>query len=229
MPYLGDFLGLLMAEVTRSRMHADQEAIRVAQLYASDTYLKHFPVPRFRMPQLNVTVPVAVESAETIEDTGIAHGVIDKARIWPVLREVLDAELDRTRLTLPDDARSRIERTIAERVVRLEEATGLSVLESRAVAARLSEVALAEFPSADDLRGRGIDIEHLRTRFNDRLERAFVQIQMPPPRLSVLVTPTQLKDAGANVINLNLSVSEDAVEWVIVDELGTPAPRLVPE
>jgi hypothetical protein len=59
---LSEYLGHLLCEVTRARVMADQEAVRVARAYASDGggLLRYFPVPRVRLPELEITVPVAV-------------------------------------------------------------------------------------------------------------------------------------------------------------------------
>jgi len=42
-------------------MMADFESARIAQDYAQDELLKTFSVPRFRLPDVELTVPVAVE------------------------------------------------------------------------------------------------------------------------------------------------------------------------
>jgi hypothetical protein len=56
-----------------------------------------------------------------------------------------------------------------------------------------------------------------------------VRTRQPPPRLHVAVTSSELREAGPALVNLELQVSEEAVEWTIVDADGRSAPRLVPE
>jgi len=59
---LSEYLGHLVCEITRSRVMADRETVRLAQEYASDAggLLRHFPVPRMRLPSLELTLPVVV-------------------------------------------------------------------------------------------------------------------------------------------------------------------------
>lgn len=61
---LSDFLGHILQEVTRARVFADQEAVRVAKRYAADPdgLLKHFAVPRVRLPNIEITAPLVVSS-----------------------------------------------------------------------------------------------------------------------------------------------------------------------
>jgi hypothetical protein len=65
---LSDFLGHILQEITRARVSADEEAVRTAKRYAADPdgLLKYFPVPRVRLPNLEITAPMIV----TIVPTG---------------------------------------------------------------------------------------------------------------------------------------------------------------
>jgi hypothetical protein len=62
MPEFSDFLGHILEEITRARAQADYAAITVAKMYSSDTdgLLKHFPVPRMRLPNIEITAPVII-------------------------------------------------------------------------------------------------------------------------------------------------------------------------
>jgi hypothetical protein len=62
MASLGDFVGQLLTEIANARLQADQEAIRIAHLYAGDALLRHLPVPHFRLPELTLDIPVLVQA-----------------------------------------------------------------------------------------------------------------------------------------------------------------------
>ena len=70
MPYLGDYLGHLLSEITNARVQADLESVRVADLYASHPLLKHMAVPRFRLPTITIDAPVVMRNMDEI---GRAH------------------------------------------------------------------------------------------------------------------------------------------------------------
>ena len=64
MPALSEYLGALLAEVINARLQADLESARIAQLYASHPLLQHMPIPRFRLPNVSLDLPVAVEKID---------------------------------------------------------------------------------------------------------------------------------------------------------------------
>lgn len=55
---LGDYTGFLLQEMLRARELADAYSRSMAQKYAEDPVLRHFSVPRYLVPKLELTVPV---------------------------------------------------------------------------------------------------------------------------------------------------------------------------
>jgi len=61
---LADYVGFIISEITRARDHADRVAKEMAIAYAKDDVLKHFSVPRFKIPEMELTIPVLISSAK---------------------------------------------------------------------------------------------------------------------------------------------------------------------
>jgi len=61
---MSDYIGFIFSEVTRARVIADSESRRIAELYATDEVLKNFSVPRFKIPEMNLSIPVIVSGAK---------------------------------------------------------------------------------------------------------------------------------------------------------------------
>ncbi|MSR61214.1 MAG: hypothetical protein EXS08_02035 [Planctomycetes bacterium] len=59
---LADYTGHLLLEVIKARQMADDYSRRVALSYAEDPVLRHFPAPRFKLPKVELTIPVLVSS-----------------------------------------------------------------------------------------------------------------------------------------------------------------------
>lgn len=57
---LADYTGHLLLEVIKARQMADDYSRRVALSYAEDPVLRHFPAPRFKLPKVELTIPVLV-------------------------------------------------------------------------------------------------------------------------------------------------------------------------
>jgi hypothetical protein len=59
----------------------------------------------------------------------------------------------------------------------------------------------------------------------------FTKYLTAPKRLKVLVTTAELREAGPGDIlaRLHLSISEQDVEWCVIESKGKPSSRLIPE
>ncbi len=60
---LGEYMSFIYGEMTRARQQADATSIEIAKTYAKDELLRHFSVPRFRIPEMELTIPVLVADA----------------------------------------------------------------------------------------------------------------------------------------------------------------------
>lgn len=61
---LSEYVGFIFQEITRARVLADAESKRIAELYAKDEIMKHFSVPRFKIPEMELTIPVIIAGAK---------------------------------------------------------------------------------------------------------------------------------------------------------------------
>ena len=61
---LSDYLGFIFSEITRARDHADRVSKEIALVYAQDEILKSFSVPRFKIPEMELTIPVVISGAK---------------------------------------------------------------------------------------------------------------------------------------------------------------------
>jgi hypothetical protein len=64
MTTIGDYLSYILKEVTTARKMADAETLVVAQAYAEDELLRYFPVPKFRLDEVNFSIPLSISKAE---------------------------------------------------------------------------------------------------------------------------------------------------------------------
>lgn len=61
---LSDYLAYVFQEISKARTMADHYTKEVAAAYASDDVLRHFPVPRFKIAKLDLTLPVFVSAVQ---------------------------------------------------------------------------------------------------------------------------------------------------------------------
>lgn len=61
---LSDYLGYLFIEITNARINADRYAAAQAKEYANDEVMKHFSIPRFKIPEMELNIPVLIAGAK---------------------------------------------------------------------------------------------------------------------------------------------------------------------
>ena len=60
---LADYTGYIFIEIIKAREMADAHSRRLAEVYAQDPVLQHFSVPRFKVPKMELTIPVLISGA----------------------------------------------------------------------------------------------------------------------------------------------------------------------
>ena len=93
----------------------------------------------------------------------------------------------------------------------------------------VSKVLAATVPPDDPERLE--QIRKLTAELKTSVRLAFLKTRVPPPRLSTLVTTQDIREAGSgeNVTRLKLKITEESVEWTMVESDGQMQGRLVPE
>jgi hypothetical protein len=82
---LSDYVGFIFSEIVKARVLADAESKRIALLYKDDEILKNFSVPRFKIPEMNLSIPVLISGARykttlrfNLEETKFNEFIINK-------------------------------------------------------------------------------------------------------------------------------------------------------
>ncbi len=229
MPNLGDFLGHLVSEITIARMQADVEAVRIAELYASHPLLSNLPVPHFRLPNIDIDVPVVIKSMEEPDPEKPGRGIPTIKEMHEKFKEVITKFLKDESLDLKPDARKKLDDSIEKEVTRLSQVKDTASNISRVADsfARISTSFLS--PGVPPIRPRK---ENIHNSIRNLLRFEFLKLSKAPPRLEVLVRTTEIKEAGPNdiITRLHLKISEDGFEWSSSETPeGERIDKLIPE
>jgi hypothetical protein len=233
MPYLGDYLGQILSEITIARLQADLETIRLAELYASHPLLRTMPVPHMRLPEVNLEIPVLIkEAAEPRTGESARGGVPDQDIIIRGFRNVLDAHLSRANFTVTRAESRRLDALLRTRLAETKSPPEISVDVHR-IAADLITTALRFLEEARDSSetDRPSITPSATVELTEAVRLELLKLRAMPPRMTVLVTSAELREMGSaeNVVRLRLKVSEEGVEWTTIDIDGIQRDRLVPE
>lgn len=232
MPYLGDYLGQLLSEITIARMHADLEALRVAELYVSHPLLRTMPIPHFRLPDVELEVPVVIKQMDEPRPGKSTRGGVDLKTLRKAFDSALALQLGKSRIKLSAEQTKNMQALI-DAAASDEDLPHEIAVDTNRVADRFSDavskVLTATVPSenSDKLE----QIRELTAELRTGVRLAFLKTRVPPPRLSTLVTTQDIREAGAgeNVTRLKLRITEESVEWTMVESDGQMQGRLVPE
>lgn len=225
MPYLGDYLGHLVAEITNARMQADLQSVHIADIYAAHPYLKFLPVPHFRLPQVTLDVPVSIQDLEEGAPAGGAPP-LDPVKSRESLTRLVTLHLQRSGIKLRDSERQQLLKSVQEKADSLLAAQGVP-MSTTDVAEQLTNTVVKgvkQFSTSD----RVVELaKNLRTAAQVEL----LNLRQPLSRLRVAVTTPELSQVADRTLlaTLRLSISEEAVEWSVEDSKGETTRRLVPE
>ena len=229
MPLLGDFLGHVMAEITIARMQADLEALRVADLYASHPLLRTLPVPRFRLRDADIEIPVVVDKVEEADVEQSPRGGVNKEELNKSFVKALSAQLWNHRIRADKKLLSKLRYAVKQCIESLEYPTEISVDASRFANELTSTVTTVLLKNKKDLDRQKLQDFNDDLRDNARLE--ILKLRTLPPRLHVLVTTREIKEAGPTELlgRLVLKIHEENLEWALLDRDGESFERLIPE
>jgi hypothetical protein len=227
MAYLGDFLGQLVSEVTRARMQADIEAIRVAEVYASHHLLRHMPIPHFRMPDVELDVPVVLQDLDGDPADGRKQPSVDA--VMKKFQGALDTTLREANVTLKPEQKKRVQAAVQKQLPSLMGPSEISA-DMMAVADGAARIAIEILAAA-----RGPVTAEQRKLVEKKLRDAsrmeFLKLRGSPPRLRASVKTADVREAGPGevVTRVRLKISEEAIEWTSIDDDGETPNRLVME
>jgi hypothetical protein len=218
MPKLGEFIGALLSDAVQARVQADLEAVRVAEAYSSDDLLKHLPVPRFRLPDITVEMPVLVSAVEGLPTEG--SGASPAGPTSGELTKAVRAGLKQSRIRL---ARAESDLVSAAVIHRAEErfAAGPRVLlSSSAVATELAATAVDAVRLAVRRDPRPEQLEELRAATRSSLATVLAARVADSPHLQVAVTSGEIKSHAdtESVVRIRLTITEDAYEVINRDD-----------
>jgi hypothetical protein len=229
MPNLGDYMGLLLSELTIARMKADIETVRVAELYAAHPLLRNMPVPHFRLPNVEIDVPVVIQEMEEQAAGELPRGAPILADMRKAFDSVLTKLLRKERIRLKPEHKKKLKEVLDEKVLSITQPIEIAVDVNRA-ADELASTASRTLTEFDRLVA-----PERRPKLEEKLKEAarveFLKLRKPPRRLQVLVTTPEIREAGPSevITRLNLKITEEAVEWTTIESDDQKQERLVME
>jgi len=253
MPYLSEVFGYILSEITTARLQADLESMRIADLYAGDSLLKHMPIPHFRLPELNVDIPLAItdieENGEKITGRDAIIASSEESVMFHInstLEEGGVVLTDQEKQSMANEIKSTTSRMRDKRVTALNSKKIVDeLLETAVTGLRMIRISRERVPERNRRTKKAKEEhEHLLKALSDENLKAMSstligkvstdiskKILAEPANIRVLANTAEIREAGpTNVLAMfHLSIKEEAYEWATMESDGNIEQRLVPE
>lgn len=230
MPSLGDYLGQLLSEISIARMQADLESVRIAEIYSSHPLLRSMPVPRMRLPNVDMQIPLVIQASDEPREGESPRGGYSLEQLRAKFTDVFDAQLASEQIALSAASRRQLDAALNE-TMEAHDVMSESSIDVFGFADALTNAALTHIGELGPKRVRGLIRPDFALQLKSAVRRAFLLERTPPPRLTVLVTTAEIREAGGPevITHLNLKVSEEGLEWTTIQSENGEYERLVPE
>jgi hypothetical protein len=217
MPRLGEFLAALLSDAAQARVRADLETVRIAEAYVRDPLLKNLPVPRFRLPDITVDVPLLISQVEGTTDS--PSGLPFDEPTSGELRNAVRAGLRGAGIRVPRPAVSRVPAELIERARTLFQSRTLRLLNPAAVSDDIAGMLVDIAGTAIEGGLSGDQAEQLRTTTREAVSALLVTKMRPSLSWEVAITAAEIKAQGDgdSIVRLRLTISEDGYEVIARD------------
>ena len=238
---LQDYLASLISGISEARKTADIASVNTARLYAEHELLKNLPVPRFRVADIELDVPVAIEQVD--ERTIPAKQPIDNTHFniltYQLLKKAFDVKTFNQKLSVS------LKNYIRSASVDLKQQIKNGKKKSIALTAFSLEIAkksIADFSTYDKkkydaLKEQKGSNEHITNHVKNMLIRGLhneineTQQAAIPSQTKLIVEAAKLREIRSeNIIRIKLKLHEEGVEWhAMQNEDGETHSKLIPE
>jgi hypothetical protein len=227
---LGDYVGKLLSEISKARVQADIEAVRIAELYARDPLLKNFPIPRVRLPKVEIEAPVVITGSE--EDTSEAEKKLDIRTIESISNEVVAKSLKSRNISLNREELSLLSRYMKVSLVKLQPVIEKSI-SSKAIVKHVTDEVITHLRTNAKVRKNfnAQQIKELSVEISKEIDLEVAKQLKPLNRIKISPLTSSIKEVGdqQKVTTLKLSIVEEGIEWTTISEDDTENSTLVPE
>ncbi|HEX8549752.1 MAG TPA: hypothetical protein VF691_22520 [Cytophagaceae bacterium] len=228
MSKLNQYIGGIVSSITNARSIGDMQTIELAKQYAGHDLLKHFSVPRMRIADIEMTIPVAMDtpnpgSFEMFDEPRLNNAVIDAAakfigikepgfreKSYPAISEMTKSILKNSINEQPD-TNERI-RTYSERVANYFVKTEIGLIKESNVRSRYRR-------------------EELAPQLIQVVTNTLASDTALLGDTNVIIEASKLRDIPReNITYIKMKIREDGMEWAVSENKeGEVESKLLPE
>ena len=240
---IGDFIGGLMAGVSRARRDADLTAASIAEEYKLNNLLSQVPAPRIRLADIEIDIPVVLSAADPAVTTKSGGSAMTAQATVTALEHILRREIDDD-VILGDFVQfaskdmeivfgGRVTDISGEAIVRAAQ-RGYTIAHQRSInrsEMELTETSIekrkskdsnsedeeepVESPVGDSSLDSSLHLDRIRSILDIEGRRIGREIETPSPSIQVMPQTEMVKSMGteSTITRLKLKLVEEGLEW----------------
>lgn len=236
---LSEFLGSLVASISESRVNSDLQTVRIAKQYASDNLLQHFAVPRMRIENVELTIPIAIDQFQPEKEKSTLEP-IDNGNFSSITYQQILKSISADKL--PNDISKEFKSKINAYTKLLEAQINVNQIENSLseYSKNIAEMVLNNLvPIYRSLGVKSITkvqttkiqndlIHQLQDKLKDEIK---IKLPKNVSYSNVIVESSKLREIKSeNIIMIKMNISEQGMEWIKMENAeGEISSKLMPE
>jgi hypothetical protein len=227
MKTLSDIVGALMTDMVNARRIADEHTVRVAQLYKKEPLLSGMSVPRIRIPEITIEMPIVVKMGEGAQEEKNTppQDVVNRARKFLTKKqkkENLDFLSSEFIGEFCSEFKSRLDDIVSRR--------GGAIAMRTAFANEAGNVLNELLDKLDTTPSKAIT-DKLYNELENEIYWVAVKKEAKPSSINIHAETEKVKTRTdpKNATRIRIVMKEEGMEWHEVKTDAGPAQRLAPE
>lgn len=206
---VGDIVGSLMSGLIHARRMADEQTAALAEYYLSNPLLEGLSVPRIRIPELTIDMPLLINGYQEPEPGAMGN-------IGEIVAEAtaqIRSNIDTYKLKVEAVFFDAFDKDLRQRLVAVQQSKAPILKETilRAVLGAVTD-ALTTSKTALDTAQRQQLVTDLRARVAriDGVLKPFTRFKIEP---NVKTADVKEQGSSQNVVRLKITLKEEGLEW----------------
>lgn len=227
MPKLGDLIGNIISEISLARAQGDAQTVRIAKYYAEEqakdtnepNYLAYMSVPRFKLPEVEIELPLAIPESEANKQITTIDGKQAISTVMKKYNTILSRYAESGKLQLSHEQISKVSTSIVSKVKSKHENL-ISNIKPQSFANSVADTTRNELfkmqqSAGIEVRNQEQVLAEIRAVVQKSLLTELLNYYDKKNRLDVSVLTEDIKQAGVFGARLKFKMVEDAVEWIV--------------
>ncbi len=226
---LGDVIGTFLGSLAHARRMADEESAAIAEYYRTNPLLEGMSLPRIRVPEMVLEIPVLVEGFEE----GTENVTESTTKIKTEVGKELKGSADALGIALPANFRKDFEAQIGRNLKKLDSLPQLTGRgQPREAVVRIVESAFVKLAERNARAFPSDKRKALLTNLRQKSAEVAVRKAGRPAAIKASVLTAEVKEHAdaANVTRLRIVLKEEGLEWSVYENPdGSVTRKLTPE